>query len=163
MKVYESVSQSVVSNSATPWTVAFQAPLSMGFSRKDTGAGCHFLPQGNLLTKGSNLGLLHCRQILYHLNHQGSLYIGIYVFILGLNPIIHTHTHTHTHMKVLVTLLCPILCNLMDCSSPRLLCPWDFPGKNTGVGSHSLLQEIVPTRGWNPSLPHCRQSRFFII
>ena len=37
----------------------------------------------------------------------------------------------------------------------RFLCPWNFPGKNTGVGSHSLLQGILPTqwsnritRGW---------------
>ena len=28
---------------ATPWTVAYQAPLSMGFSGKNTGVGCHFL------------------------------------------------------------------------------------------------------------------------
>ena len=32
----------------------------------------------------------------------------------------------------------------------RLLCPWDFPGKNTEVGSHSLLQGIFPTQGSNP-------------
>ena len=31
-----------------PWTVAHQAPLSMGFSRKNTGVGCYFLLQGNL-------------------------------------------------------------------------------------------------------------------
>ena len=37
-----------------------------------TGVGCHSLLQGPFLTQGSNLGLLHCRQILYHLNHQGS-------------------------------------------------------------------------------------------
>ena len=30
----------------------------------------------------------------------------------------------------------------------RLLCPWNSPGKNTGVGSHSLLQGIFPTQGW---------------
>ena len=40
----------------------------------------------------------------------------------------------------------------------RLLCPWDFPGRNTGVGSHSLLQGIFPTQGSNPNLLHCRQS-----
>ena len=28
-----------------------------------------------------------------------------------------------------------------------LLCPWDFPGKNTGVGSHSLLQGNLPNPG----------------
>ena len=39
----------------------------------------------------------------------------------------------------------------------RLLCPWNSPGKSTGVGSHSLLQRIFPTQGLNPSLLHCRQ------
>ena len=32
-----------------------------------------------------------------------------------------------------------------------------FSGKNTGVGRHFLLQEIFPTQGLNPGLPHCRQ------
>ena len=40
----------------------------------------------------------------------------------------------------------------------RLLCPWDFPGKNTGVGCHSLLQEIFLTQDLNLGLLHCRQS-----
>ena len=31
----------------------------------------------------------------------------------------------------------------------RLLCPWDFPGKNTRVGCHFLLQRIFPTQGLN--------------
>ena len=39
----------------------------------------------------------------------------------------------------------------------RLLCPWDSPGKNTGVGCHALLQGIFPTQGPNPDLPHCGQ------
>ena len=33
---------------------------------------------------------------------------------------------------------------------------WNSPGRNTGVGSLSLLQEIFPTQGSNPGLPHCR-------
>ena len=33
-----------------------------------------------------------------------------------------------------------------------LLCPWDFPGKNTGVGCQFLLQDIFPTQGSNPHL-----------
>ena len=37
---------------------------------------------------------------------------------------------------------------------PRLLCPWDFPGKNTGVGCHFFLQGILSTQGLNPSLLH---------
>ena len=41
-----------------------------------------------------------------------------------------------------------VVCDPMDCSPPsRLLCPRDSPGKNTGVGSHFLLQGIFPTQG----------------
>ena len=34
--------------------------------------------------------------------------------------------------------------------STRLLCPWDFPGKDTGVGCHFLLQQIFLTQGLSP-------------
>ena len=36
----------------------------------------------------------------------------------------------------------------------RFLWPWDFPGKNTGVDCHFLLQGIFLTQGWNPHLLH---------
>jgi len=39
---------------------------------KNTGAGCQALLQGTFPTQESNPGLAQCRQILYHLNHQGS-------------------------------------------------------------------------------------------
>ena len=39
----------------------------------------------------------------------------------------------------------------------KLLCPWDSPGKNTGVSYHFLLQGIFLTQGWNPHPLHCRQ------
>ena len=51
-------------------------------------------------------------------------------------------------------LSCPTLCDPMDCSPPRLLCLWNSPGKNTGVGSHSPLQCIFPTQGLNLGLLH---------
>ena len=55
----------------------------------------------------------------------------------------------------------PTLCNSMDCSPPGwLLCPWNSPGKNTGVGCHSFLQGIFPAQGLNPGLLHCRQILF---
>ena len=105
---------------ATPWTVAYQAPLSMAFSRQEywsglpfpslihesekwkwsrsvvsdssrphglwptrllcpwhfpgnsTGVDCHFLLQGIFPNQGLNLGLLHCRQMLYRLSQQGT-------------------------------------------------------------------------------------------
>ena len=39
-------------------------------------------------------------------------------------------------------------------SPARLLCPWNFPGKNTGVGCHFLLQGIFPTQRLNPHILH---------
>ena len=49
---------------ATPWTVAYQAPPSMGFSRQEYWNGLPFPSQGIFLTQGSNLGILHSRQTL---------------------------------------------------------------------------------------------------
>ena len=58
---------SVVSESfVTLWAVACQDPLSMDFPGKDIGVGCHFLLQEIFPTQGSNPGLPHCRQMLYH-------------------------------------------------------------------------------------------------
>ena len=42
---------------------------------KNTGAGCHFLLQGIFPTQESDLGLLHCRQVFYHLSYKGSTLI----------------------------------------------------------------------------------------
>ena len=42
----------------------------------------------------------------------------------------------------------------------RLLHPWDFPGKNIGMGCCFFLQGIFPTQGLNPGLPHCRQTLY---
>ena len=50
-----------------------------------------------------------------------------------------------------VAQLCPTL--WPDGLQPtRLLCPWDFPGKDTGMGCHFLLQGIFPIQGLNPRL-----------
>ena len=40
---------------------------------------------------------------------------------------------------------CPTLCD----PTARILCPWDSPGRNTGVGCHTLLEGIFPTQGSN--------------
>ena len=54
---------------------------------------------------------------------------------------------------------CPHICSVVSNSlqphrlSPiRLFCPWNFPGKNTGVGRHFLFQRIFQTQGLNPYL-----------
>ena len=64
-----------------------------------------------------------------------------------------------------VTFLCVCVSHsiMSDSSRPhglqlsRLLCPWDSPGKNNGVGYHFLSQWTFPTQRLNPDLPHCRQ------
>ena len=51
----------------TPWTVALQAPPSMGFSRQEYWSESPFPLQGIFPTQGSNRRLLYCRQIIpYH-------------------------------------------------------------------------------------------------
>ena len=66
------LSFSRVQLNVTPWTVAHQAPLSMGFSGKNTGVSCYFLLQGIFPIQGLNPSLPHCRQTLYQMSHQGS-------------------------------------------------------------------------------------------
>ena len=82
-------SYSVVSDSATPWTVAHQAPLSIGFSRQEYWSWLPCPPPGALPDQGLNRGLLWCRQILYHLSYQGSLWnnnVAGSKPIYGVNP-----------------------------------------------------------------------------
>ena len=61
----------------TPWTVAHHAPLSMGFSRQEYLSGLSFPSPGDLPDPGIKLGLLHWRQMLYHLSHLGNQPITI--------------------------------------------------------------------------------------
>ena len=56
------------------------------------------------------------------------------------------------HCCCSVVQACPTLLQPRQLKPTRLLCPWDFPGKNTEVGCHWLLQGISPIQGWNPCL-----------
>ena len=69
----KSASYSVMSNSLWPHElyVAYQSLLSMDFPSKDIGVGSYSFVWGIFLIQGSNMGLLHCRQIIYHLSYQG--------------------------------------------------------------------------------------------
>ena len=51
-----------------------------GSPGKNAGVGCHALFQGIFPTQGLNLGLPHCRWILYHLSHQGSLQHSVLLY-----------------------------------------------------------------------------------
>ena len=59
-------------------------------------------------------------------------------------------------LSVLVVQSCPTL-KSHRLQPTRFLCPFDSPGKNTGVGCHFLLQGIFLTQGQNPGLLHCRR------
>ena len=67
------LSCSAMSDSATPWTAACQTPLFMGILQARI-RECLAMPSipGDLPDPGPNPGLLHCRQTLYPLRHQGS-------------------------------------------------------------------------------------------
>ena len=52
------------------------------------------------------------------------------------------------HAKLLQSCLTP--CYPMDHKPARLLCPWDSPGKNTGVGSHAIPEGNLPELGIEP-------------
>ena len=67
---------------------------------------------------------------------------------------LHTAARTIGHidsLRFVVLLLksCPTLLWPHAWKPTRLLCPWDFPGKNTGVGCHFLLQGIFLTQRFN--------------
>ena len=70
--------------------------------------------------------------LIYQLSHNGAPNRG-----------------TRQQVKLKVTESCLTLCDPMD--------PWNSPGQNSGVGSLSLLQGIVPIQGSNPGLLHYRQ------
>ena len=85
------------------------------------------------------------------------LYLSIYphthsLFVastLGAYVCVCVCARTHT-----LTQSWPTLWGPMNCSPSRLLCPWDFPGKDTEVDCHFLLQGIFPTQGSNSHLLH---------
>ena len=63
---------------ATPWTVACQLPLSMGFSRQEYWSGLPFLSPGDFTDPEIEPGTPACRQILYQLSFEGSPLINIW-------------------------------------------------------------------------------------
>ena len=66
-------------------------------------------------------------------------------------------TSCHTDRKVSASQSCRTLCNPRYYIARQAPLAWDPPGKNTGVGCHSLLQGIFPTQASNLDLLHHRQ------
>ena len=121
----KSESHSVMSDSLKP----YQLYSSWNFSCQNTGVGSLSLLQGILPTQGLNPGLLHCRQNLYQLSHQGSprrLEWVVYPFSSGSSwPRNQTRVSCivggfFTNWAITVKSLqsCPTLCNAIDGSPP---------------------------------------------
>ena len=93
------------------WTVAHQTPQTPPWNStgKNTGVGSHSLLQGIFLTQESNPGLLHCRQILYHLKLPGK----------PLNLSIATKNHHHHHNPQNFKISIPVI--LWDIKTFRLV------------------------------------------
>ena len=66
----------------------------------------------------------------------------------------HVHEHTHSHDGHMHT--------HVHEHDHELFSPWDSPGKNTGGGSHCLLQGIFLTQGSNPGLLHYKKIHYHL-
>ena len=83
------------------------------------------------------------RKKLSSLGLCGTIISGVFLYSLDtLSIFFNTHYSLCVRAQSRPTLVDPL-----DC---RLLCPWDFPGKNTGVSCHFFLQGIFPTQRSNP-------------
>ena len=114
----------------TPWTIAHQALLSMGFSRHKYWGGVPFSSPGDLPETGIEpaSSTLACR--------------------------FFTTEPPEKPIKWHVCLCAQLLNHVQLVAAPRtvahrLLCPWNLPGKKTEVGCHFLLQRIFLTQGLN--------------
>ena len=119
----------------TPRTVARQSPLSMEFSRQEYWGGLPCSPPGDLPDPGME-------------PRSSALQASSLPCVTREAPL----------SRLVVS----------DSATPctvaaRLLCPWDSPGKNSGVGSHSLLQGIFPTQGSSWPRVSCIAGGFFTV
>ena len=93
--------------------------------------------------------------LMMYITHKNSLFSYLSMLFTSLFRVETYHHHVIKHLSHVVTKLlqsCLTLYYPHELQPPRHLCQWGFPGKNTGVGCHSLLQGIFPTQGSNLSL-----------
>ena len=82
-------------NSLQTHELPHQTPLSMEFFSKNTGVGCHFLPQGIFPTQGSNLSLLHWQANSSPLSQQGSPRLWVEMVKLEFDQVWKDTTEQH--------------------------------------------------------------------
>ena len=92
----------------------------------------------------------------FHQNLENDVFVQVFDFFyiqqLPLNANFLIYKKEHTFIALLCCAQLLQLRMTLQTQGPqltRLLCPWDSPGKNTGVNCHDLLQGIFPTQGLN--------------
>ena len=123
----------------TLWTVVHQAPLCMGLSQQEYWSGLPCPPPGDLLN--SEIEPLSSASPAMRVDSSPTEPPG--------KPKLNIRKWKCSRSVMSDS--------LRLFAAYQALHPWDFPGKNTGVGCHFLLQEIFLTQGLNLGLPHCRQ------
>ena len=114
-------------------------------------------PYGNHKCPSSFLETFYCHILFFRL---------CCLYYLGVG----NRLQSHYSLESVCVLSCSVLSNCLQshgltAPSTSFFCPWDFPGKNTGVGCHFFLQEIFLTQGSNPHLfhlLHCRQILYLL-
>ena len=160
MKKKKSVSESlsVMSDSVKPHGLQlawFLCPWNS--PGKNTTRSCHFLLQGSSqLRDRTQVSCITGRLFTRCLSHQGSPKHKWKAF-----PQKSVSSETYPYLCYSCTVCCE--CSFMSGSSrphglqpTRPHCPWNFPGKNDGVGCHFLLQGIFPIQESNLHLLHCQ-------
>ena len=119
----------------------------------NTGVGCHSRLQEIFLTQGSNLDLRHCREILYHLSHQGSLTQLLFAIL----------TPSATERVCVWSRFSLTLCNPRDCISPgfsvhgilqaRLFTTWEAPATEYPHVNFPRRASLVAQMVKNPPEP----------
>ena len=90
--------------------------------------------EGNINLSGTKLDVIHRIQAIL-VDKGKTIHLTLHdIFKVCVCVCVCSRVQAHA---CLVIQSSPILCNLMD--PARFLCAWDSPGKNTGVGCHSLV------------------------
>ena len=133
----------------TPWTVARQAPLSMGFPSQEylSGFPCRlrgYLPKPGIKPRSP---ALHVGSLLSEPQGKSNLKAGL---IQNLNP--RPHTQSETHIPDRPAKGSGGLVAKLGLTSVN---PWT-------IAYHSLLQGIFPTQGLTLGFLHCRQTLYYL-
>ena len=158
-----------MSNSLWPHGMPTRCLCPRDSPGKNTGEGCHAFFQGIFPTQGSNPGLLHCWQILYHLSHQRSPNSGKHKLKCAQKQLLMNEEVKWSE----IAQSCPPLCDPVDGSLPvayqvayqsmglsRQECwsglpfssPGDLPDPGIEPGSPALQIDALPSEP--PGKPH---------